>query len=339
MAKLILNPQMPSRKEIDLPRAGLSIGRDPTNDIVIPDALVSRRHARILFDGREYMFHDCESANGSLVNGDRVSERKLADGDVLWLGASRLLFRAPETAGAPEGLTSSSASSSKVVLHPSSHRMKCPACEHGYQPGDVFCRHCGATLDIEPAVALCANCNARVVGPARFCNACGDSLPSPSERSQSIKRRLKRAEQPSTSSVNLALGVAPLEKRVLAALVDLLAAAALFSLFSLPAIAALLNLENGSLGFSLMVLPVCSFPAYFVGFWAARRATPGKELLGLIIVMKDPTKVFGVRAALVRFAGFCLSLATLGLGFLMILVDGDTLHDGLAGTRVVERRS
>ncbi len=322
---------MPSRKEIDLPRAGLSIGRDPGNDVVIPDALVSRRHARILFDGREYLFHDCESANGSLVNGDRVSERKLSDGDVLWLGASRLLFRAPENVG--EG------SSAKIIRHPSSHGMKCPACDQGYQPGDVFCRNCGVTLGGEQGVSLCGSCNARVVGPARFCNSCGDSLPSASERSQSIKRRLHRVEQASTSSLNGPLPSAPLEKRLLAALVDLLAAAALFSLLSLPAIAALLNLESGSLGFSLLVLPVISFPAYFIGFWAARRATPGKELLGLSIVMKDATKAFGPRAALVRFAGFCLSLATLGLGFLMILVDGDTLHDGLAGTRVVERRS
>ena len=73
MAKLIINPQMPSRKEIDLPKADLSIGRDPTNDVVIADALVSRRHARIVFDGREYFFQDCESSNGSLLNGDRVS--------------------------------------------------------------------------------------------------------------------------------------------------------------------------------------------------------------------------------------------------------------------------
>ncbi len=54
--------------------------------------------------------------------------------------------------------------------------------------------------------------------------------------------------------------------------------------------------------------------------------------------MNDAAKPFGVRAALIRFAGFSVSMATLGLGFMMILIDGDTLHDGLAGTRVVERR-
>lgn len=330
MAKLIINPQMPSRKEIDLPKADLSIGRDPTNDVVIADALVSRRHARIVYDGREYLFQDCESSNGSLLNGDRVSERKLADGDVLWLGASRLLFRAPEIA--VEG------NLAKVIQHPSSQRMRCPACDHAFQAGDVFCRHCGATLEAEQAVSLCASCNARVVGPARFCNACGDSLAPRAGRSLAYQRRLDRAERAETSALDLNLPAASAEKRLLAALVDLLAATALLALFSLPPLGVYLNVDRGtSLAAYLMILPLLSFPAYFVGFWAARGATPGKELLGLIIVRKDSITRITPGQSIVRFLGFCLSLLTLGLGFMMILIDGDTLHDRLARTRVVER--
>jgi pSer/pThr/pTyr-binding forkhead associated (FHA) protein/uncharacterized RDD family membrane protein YckC len=329
LAKLILNPQMPSRKEIDLPKAGLSIGRDPTNDVVIPDALVSRRHARILFDGREYLFHDCESSNGSLLNGDRVSERKLSDGDVLWLGASRLLFRAPEFA--TEG------SLAKVIQHPSSQRMRCASCDHGYQAGDVFCRNCGAAIESEQPVARCASCNARVVGAARFCNTCGDSLAPRPERSAPARRVAETGER-SISALGAHLPPASAEKRLLGGLVDMLAASALFALFSAAPIAAYVRFDAAPVAAALMVLPLFSAPAYFVGFWAARAATPGMELLGLGIIMKDAGKTFGVRQAIVRFAGFCLSVATLGLGFMMILIDGDTLHDGLAGTRVVERR-
>jgi pSer/pThr/pTyr-binding forkhead associated (FHA) protein/uncharacterized RDD family membrane protein YckC len=322
---------MPSRKEIDLPKADLSIGRDPTNDVVIPDALVSRRHARIVYDGREYLFLDCESSNGSLLNGDRVSERKLADGDVLWLGASRLLFRAPENA--VEG------SLAKVIQHPSSQRMKCPACEHPFQAGDVFCRNCGTTLEAQAAVSLCASCNARVIGPARFCNACGDSLAPRAGRSLAYQKRLDRAERAETSAIEGAPASASAEKRLLAALVDFLAAAALFALFSLPPLGIYLNFENGALIAAwLMALPVLSFPAYYIGFWASRGATPGKELLGLSVVMKEPGQPFGLGPAVIRFAAFCLSLCTLGLGFMLILVDGDTLHDRLARTRVVERK-
>ncbi len=331
MAKLIINPQMPSRKEIDLPRADLSIGRDPTNDVVIPDALVSRRHARIVFDGQQYLFHDCESSNGSLLNGDRISERRLSDGDVLWLGASRLLFRAPETA--TEGALA------KVIQHPSSQRMRCPACENPFQAGDVFCRHCGATIETEQAVSLCASCNARVVGPARFCNACGDSLAPRAGRNLAYQRRQDQAERASTTSLDGTLPSATAEKRLLASLVDFLAVSALFALFSLPPLGIYLNFENGtSVAAWLMALPILSFPAYFIGFWTTRGATPGKELIGLGIVMKDGGIALGLRQAMVRFLGFCLSIATLGLGFMMILIDGDTLHDRMARTRVVERR-
>jgi len=331
VAKLIINPQMPSRKEIDLPKADLSIGRDPANDVVIPDALVSRRHARIVFDGQQYLFHDCESSNGSLLNGDRVSERKLSDGDVLWLGASRLLFRAPEHA--VEG------NLAKVIQHPSSQKMRCPACDHAFQAGDVFCRNCGTTLEAQQAVSQCASCNARVVGPARFCNACGDSLAPPSTRSSSYQKRLDRAERADTSAIDGAVVAASAEKRLLAAMVDLLAAAAIFALFSLPPLGLYLNIEGTApVATWLMALPVLSFPAYFIGFWATRGATPGKELLGLTVVMKDAAKSFGLLPAVIRFMAFCVSLGSLGLGFMLILVDGDTLHDRLARTRVVERR-
>jgi uncharacterized RDD family membrane protein YckC len=331
VAKLIINPQMPSRKEIDLPRADLSIGRDPANDVVIPDALVSRRHARIVFDGQQYLFHDCESSNGSLLNGDRVSERKLSDGDVLWLGASRLLFRAPE-----HGVEGNLA---KVIQHPSSQRMRCPACDHSFQAGDVFCRHCGTTLEPQQAVSQCVSCNARVIGPARFCNACGDSLAPPSSRSLSYQKRLDRAERADTSAIDGAVLPATAEKRLLAAMVDLLAAAAIFALFSLPPLGLYLNFEGTApVATWLMVLPVLSFPVYFIGFWATRGATPGKELLGLSVAMKDPAKAFGFLPAVIRFMAFCISLGSLGLGFMLILVDGDTLHDRLARTRVVERR-
>ena len=83
MAKLIINPTSPSRREAPLPRAVLSIGRDPTNDLVLPDAMVSRWHAAVEYRSSQYFLRDCSSSNGSLVNGDRVSERTLRDGDVV----------------------------------------------------------------------------------------------------------------------------------------------------------------------------------------------------------------------------------------------------------------
>src|SRR5260370_25672361 len=93
MAKIIINPTSSSRREIALARTIVSIGRDPSNDLVLPDAMVSRRHAVVEYRGSQYYLRDCNSSNGSLVNGDRVSERNLRDGDLGAIGTARLLFR------------------------------------------------------------------------------------------------------------------------------------------------------------------------------------------------------------------------------------------------------
>ncbi len=51
MAKIIVNPTSSSRREITLSRTLMSVGRDPSNDVVLPDAMVSRRHAVIEYRG------------------------------------------------------------------------------------------------------------------------------------------------------------------------------------------------------------------------------------------------------------------------------------------------
>jgi uncharacterized RDD family membrane protein YckC len=168
MAKLIINPTSSSRREIALARTLVSIGRDPSNDVVLPDAMVSRRHAVIEYRGSQYFLRDCNSSNGSLVNGDRVSERNLRDGDLVAIGTARLLFREElelEDAGA------------KVVPHPSAPRQVCPSCQADYRKGDMFCRQCGTSLaPSTPARVVCTSCGTAVLLPARFCNACGHAL-------------------------------------------------------------------------------------------------------------------------------------------------------------------
>jgi uncharacterized RDD family membrane protein YckC len=169
VAKLIVNPSSSQRREILLPRSVLSIGRDPSNDLVLPDAMVSRRHAVVEWRGSQFYLRDCNSSNGSLVNGDRVSEKGLRDGDLVAIGTARLLFR--DEAGEEVG--------AKVVQHPSAKHLLCPSCGADYRKGDLFCRQCGASLaPAAPAKVVCAACGTAVPLPARFCNACGASLPA-----------------------------------------------------------------------------------------------------------------------------------------------------------------
>ncbi len=48
------------------------LGRHPSNNIVIPDPFVSRKHARIAFDGDKWVIEDLGSTNGTFVDGEDI---------------------------------------------------------------------------------------------------------------------------------------------------------------------------------------------------------------------------------------------------------------------------
>lgn len=70
-----------------------TIGRSPANDICISDDAVSRRHAKIVVGEQGFVVCDLNSENGVYVNGERVKERLLADGDVVEIGPGTRRFR------------------------------------------------------------------------------------------------------------------------------------------------------------------------------------------------------------------------------------------------------
>jgi hypothetical protein len=71
----------------------LIIGRDAVNAVAINDAEVSRKHARLTFQGGKYVLEDLGSTNGTFVNGQRlVSSTVLKSGDVVSLGEQIVLM-------------------------------------------------------------------------------------------------------------------------------------------------------------------------------------------------------------------------------------------------------
>ena len=75
-----------------LERAIVNIGRDLANDIVIPDAQVSRYHLRLKLQGQDYLIEDLGSTNGARLNDVQLGAgAALNDGDVITLGDSIIL--------------------------------------------------------------------------------------------------------------------------------------------------------------------------------------------------------------------------------------------------------
>ena len=70
------------------------IGRSEGNQVQLARAGVSRRHAMIAIasDGR-YTIQDLQSQNGTFVNGERITETTLADGDRIAVGDVEVTFR------------------------------------------------------------------------------------------------------------------------------------------------------------------------------------------------------------------------------------------------------
>jgi uncharacterized RDD family membrane protein YckC len=398
VAKLIVNPTASNRREIVLTRTTiLTIGRDPSNDLVLPDAMVSRRHAVIEHRGGKFFLRDCSSANGSVVNGDRVTEKPLRDGDLVAIGSMRLLFREESAVEAVGG---------KVLAHPSAAPLECPSCKSVYKRGDLFCRECGQQVaqPSGPPKAVCASCGAAVPLPARFCNSCGGTLAPdgqrlvdvpaldgsnkrdtqplpvmapepPASRGSGAFAVLKApqadfsepasepAPQPATDAdpslrqplperrgavaARTASPVADGASRLAAFVVDtvfvvsgqavLLAPVAWYWWArEAPATPGDVTLLPVFASVTLLPLALLLGVLYHVYFWSVKGATPGKELLDLRVVAEDGSSPIPLAVASKRALGYLLSVASLGVGFLMVAFGGRGLHDRIAGTRVVK---
>lgn len=90
---VVLDDDGSPRDTISITRTPVTIGRLSTNDIVLSDSNVSRRHAELRNEGGRWQLADLGSTNGTLVNGKLAKEHTLSDGDRLTFGTSELSFK------------------------------------------------------------------------------------------------------------------------------------------------------------------------------------------------------------------------------------------------------
>jgi RsiW-degrading membrane proteinase PrsW (M82 family) len=88
--------------KVVLARPSIQIGRMAGNDVVLGDPLVSRHHAVIRWTSAGYEIEDLGSANGTTVQGQRITGRiPLAPGQTIQIGTTDLIFSIFDPQGPP----------------------------------------------------------------------------------------------------------------------------------------------------------------------------------------------------------------------------------------------
>ncbi|MEL7158088.1 MAG: FHA domain-containing protein [Actinomycetota bacterium] len=77
---------------IDIAKSELVIGRSTECDLTIADPLVSRRHARLVVTAGVGRIEDLGSDNGTFVNGERITEATVSEGDLIEMGKAQFIL-------------------------------------------------------------------------------------------------------------------------------------------------------------------------------------------------------------------------------------------------------
>ncbi|RMD98262.1 MAG: FHA domain-containing protein [Deltaproteobacteria bacterium] len=77
---------------IPLDQPKITVGRDPSNTLCLEGQKVSRHHAVIVRKNGRCYIKDLNSSNGTYVNGEKIAEKRLEDGDRITMGGIQLQF-------------------------------------------------------------------------------------------------------------------------------------------------------------------------------------------------------------------------------------------------------
>lgn len=106
-----MNPGLPEEQSFPLPVGSVTIGRTKDNDVFCLHKSLSRRHARVDYDGNSVRVVDLQSKNGIFHQGKRVGECRLGEGESFRCGDITFLLegataRSPKISVAAQTLPS-----------------------------------------------------------------------------------------------------------------------------------------------------------------------------------------------------------------------------------------
>ena len=92
---LAINPVDARSREFILREPQTSIGKDESNDVVVRDPTVSKKHAIVKRRRRRWELVDAKSSNGTFVGDARITDKpvSLADGQEIRFGGAKFVFR------------------------------------------------------------------------------------------------------------------------------------------------------------------------------------------------------------------------------------------------------
>lgn len=97
MSTFVIRPKDYEPSIVKLDKTKLTIGRSSRNDICISDPFASRLHAEIRRENEQVMLVDNGSANGTFVNGQRVTgSLRLTVGDIVRIGETEIEYTSGE---------------------------------------------------------------------------------------------------------------------------------------------------------------------------------------------------------------------------------------------------
>ncbi|HEY2762352.1 MAG TPA: sigma 54-interacting transcriptional regulator [Pirellulales bacterium] len=86
-----------------MPGQSVTIGRSPTNQIVVKDERCSRTHAEVFYSQERWVLRDLESRNGTIVGSEQVhGDYMLQPGEIIRIGHSQMAFVHDLAAAFPE---------------------------------------------------------------------------------------------------------------------------------------------------------------------------------------------------------------------------------------------
>ncbi len=300
---------------LELPEGEILLGRSRSCTVTLPDPSISRQHAKLLLRHGQVRLRDLNSSNGTYLNDSRVhSETDVVDGDRIVLGETEMRFRA----AAPDG-PGPATQPAVPNAAPDATEEEAPTVR-GVSSDISLARQLGPKVpppSPEPGL---------VTPPAQ-------SVASPPRPMVSASTRPRPATAAPMAAV---LRPAGFWVRTLAVAIDGLWIAALVGLgVALPILldlsASLASLVSAGTGLLSAALVIAG--------WAKWGTTPGKRALGLYVCQPGGPPGIGVGRALLRWVAYMVSMALLGVGFLLVAFNKDKrgLHDLIAGTAVGRR--